>query len=336
MPFSPSPLVTRPVEAIVLAYWIIVAFIVLAFYQHLPASGMVLGMQVALLCSTAAVVVLIRRLSPRRQMIARFLIMSATMPFAYLLLSEIIPFVNPLRPEARLIRIDHQIFGVNPQEWIERYYHPVLTEVLQVVYATLYWLPVIVMLILLKDDRLRDADEFMTAVAAGFLTGYLIYIMVPVRSPYIFAETAEGQFMLNYRTDLQGILLTDRIREGLHSMELVKHDCFPSGHTQVSLIVLIYAFRMVPKAAWVLLPVISALIFSTVYLRYHYVIDLLAGGVLALVIVYAAPWVTRAWDRRFGPVAAASRAGASDAEAAALAAQPVPGAGLGGPIGPAG
>ena len=319
----------------VLGYWIIVAFIVLAFYQHLPASGMVLALQVALLCTTAAVVVLIRRLSPRRQTIARFLIMSATMPFAFLLLSEIIPFVNPLRPEAKLIRIDHQIFGVNPQEWIERYYHPVLTEVLQVVYATFYYLPLLVALLLLKDDRIRDLDELMTAVATGFLTAYLIYIMVPGRSPYIFAETAEGQYMLNYRTELEGILLTDRIRESLHSMELVKHDCFPSGHTQVSLIVLIYAFRMVPRVAWALLPVISALIFSTVYLRYHYVIDLIAGVVLALVIVYATPWVTRIWDRRFGPVVTDSTADARDAQSSDLAAQPVPDAGLPGPGGPA-
>jgi hypothetical protein len=324
------------VEAIVLGYWVIVAFIVLAFYQHLPASGMVLGMQVALLSVTITLVVLIRRLPARRQTIVRFLIMSATMPFAYLLLGEIIPFVNPLRPEARLIRIDHQIFGVNPQEWIERYYHPVLTEILQVVYATFYYLPLLVALLLLKDDRIRDLDEFMTAVAAGFLSGFLIYIMVPVRSPYIFAETAEGQFMLNYRTDLQGIMLTERIRESLHSMEMVKHDCFPSGHTLVSLIVLIYSFRMVPRAAWALLPVVSALIFSTVYLRYHYVIDLLAGGVLALVVVYVAPWLTQAWDRRFGPVEAAPAVSEPEVDAPDLGPQPAPSGGFGGGKGPGG
>jgi membrane-associated phospholipid phosphatase len=47
----------------------------------------------------------------------------------------------------------------------------------------------------------------------------------------------------------------------------------------------------------VLIPVVTGLVVSTVYLRYHYVIDVLAGFVLAGLTVWIAPklspWFSR-------------------------------------------
>ncbi len=63
----------------------------------------------------------------------------------------------------------------------------------------------------------------------------------------------------------------------LNALEGNKRDCFPSGHTQTVLISLWFAFKYRRPLFWIYLPVIIALIISTVYLRYHYVIDLVAG-----------------------------------------------------------
>jgi len=37
----------------------------------------------------------------------------------------------------------------------------------------------------------------------------------------------------------------------------------------------------------------TSLIFSTVYLRYHYVVDVIAGFGLAVLVIYIAPWLYR-------------------------------------------
>ena len=60
---------------------------------------------------------------------------------------------------------------------------------------------------------------------------------------------------------------------------------FPSLHAAVSLVALVYAWRYVRAWFWVLLPFCLGLWVSTIYLRHHYVVDLLAGWVLAPVAI---------------------------------------------------
>ena len=61
---------------------------------------------------------------------------------------------------------------------------------------------------------------------------------------------------------------------------------FPSLHAAVSLVALVYAWRFVRAWFWMLLPFCSGLWVSTVYLRHHYVVDLIAGWMLAPVAIW--------------------------------------------------
>lgn len=69
----------------------------------------------------------------------------------------------------------------------------------------------------------------------------------------------------------------------------------PSGHTQIVLMVLFLAYRYQKFLFYLFLPIISALILSTVYLRYHYVIDLLVGMALAIGCMIFGPRLYRVW-----------------------------------------
>ena len=78
----------------------------------------------------------------------------------------------------------------------------------------------------------------------------------------------------------------------------VQRDVFPSGHTQITLLVMVLAFRYRSRTRWFLLGIGSALIVATVYLRYHYVIDLLAGTLFAILTLQVASLLDSWWDRR--------------------------------------
>jgi membrane-associated phospholipid phosphatase len=54
------------------------------------------------------------------------------------------------------------------------------------------------------------------------------------------------------------------------------------------------------KLFGVLLPVVTALIFSTVYLRYHYVIDVIAGIALTVLTIFLAPKLRTGLSRTTG------------------------------------
>ena len=74
----------------------------------------------------------------------------------------------------------------------------------------------------------------------------------------------------------------------LDRAEGITRDCFPSGHTELTLLVLYYARKFHRKTFWWLLPLGTGVIISTVYLRYHYVVDVVAGALLTVAIVMMA------------------------------------------------
>jgi len=50
------------------------------------------------------------------------------------------------------------------------------------------------------------------------------------------------------------------------------------------------------------LPIVSALLISTVYLRYHYVIDVIAGIFLAVGTIYFGERLYKKWERSVIPI----------------------------------
>ena len=67
----------------------------------------------------------------------------------------------------------------------------------------------------------------------------------------------------------------------MFAVELTKKDCFPSGHVAVAIVCWILARRIHRPLGFVFGVVAAGVILSTVYLRYHYVVDVIAGALLA-------------------------------------------------------
>jgi membrane-associated phospholipid phosphatase len=85
---------------------------------------------------------------------------------------------------------------------------------------------------------------------------------------------------------LGGGTFSARVRDFLRAAEVNQLDAFPSGHTALSLVYLGYGWRLFPSWKFRIPLAISVvgIIFATVYLSLHYVIDLVAGTLLALSI----------------------------------------------------
>jgi membrane-associated phospholipid phosphatase len=195
-------------------------------------------------------------------------------------LSYLIPRVHPTDLDWQLEAIDIQLFGVNPTLWLERVTYAPLSEIFQIAYTSYYILPVV--LGILIWIRKPEAFQFYVyLIVLAFYLSYLGYISVPAIGPrFILA----GQFS----KPLGGLLLAEPIRRTLDQAEGITRDCFPSGHTELTMVVLYSAWRFHRTSFWWMLPIGSALIIATVYLRYHYVIDVAAGALLAALIVAAA------------------------------------------------
>jgi len=64
------------------------------------------------------------------------------------------------------------------------------------------------------------------------------------------------------------------------ALRLAPRDAFPSGHVLVTLLSIGWAWGCRLRVRWPVTAVGALLVAATVYLRYHYVVDVLAGAVL--------------------------------------------------------
>lgn len=189
-----------------------------------------------------------------------------------------------------LIRIDFAVFGVHPTLWMERWIVPWFTDVMSLAYVSYYFLAVTLIVVLYAKDRMAAFEISVFVLTFGYYLSFVGYILFPAIGP---------RFTLAHlqTVPLEGSLLTDLVRDGLNTLEHNKRDCMPSGHTQIVLMVLYLTHRYERLLFYIFLPVICGLILSTVYLRYHYVVDLLAGGGVAVGCIMFGPRLYAWWDR---------------------------------------
>lgn len=202
-----------------------------------------------------------------------------------------------LRPDldSYLIKIDYVMFGVHPTVWLERVTFPWMVDVLALAYSSYYFLPVILALFLHFDRKHHELEHLFLAVTLGFFISYVGYLLVPAVGP---------RFTLNDQQagPIKGLFWGNYILEFLTAHAFNKRDCFPSGHTGITLIVLYYAHAHHKKLFAIMLPVAVLLVMATVLLRLHYVIDVIAGfGLAALAIFIAERWNPRFLRAPNGP-----------------------------------
>jgi membrane-associated phospholipid phosphatase len=73
---------------------------------------------------------------------------------------------------------------------------------------------------------------------------------------------------------------------------------FPSSHVVVTLCTLYFSFRYLRPIRYVHLTVAILLCLATVYCRYHFVVDVLAGMVTAAVLVPTGNWLYFKYQQR--------------------------------------
>jgi membrane-associated phospholipid phosphatase len=217
---------------------------------------------------------------------------------------ELYLMVRPIHPvdyDALFISIDRWMFGVDPTKWMAQFAHPVLTEILQIAYFSYYVLFIILGVEIYRRYAIENFDKAAFLIVYGFYLSYLGYFTLPGVGPRFTLHD-----FASLDSELPGIFIAEFLRSIINAgesiprmhpnpIEVVQRDVFPSGHTQLTMIVMTLGFRYKLKAKWFLLVTGSLLIVATVYLRYHYVIDLIAGALLAWFTIWTGDKLEAWW-----------------------------------------
>jgi membrane-associated phospholipid phosphatase len=181
-----------------------------------------------------------------------------------------------------LILFDYNFGGVHPAARLSRFATPGLNDFMQFSYMTYFLYLVILPGILYAQGRRAEFWTVMVATAIAHYSVYVIAVLFPVESPY-FALAS-----LNLRA-LEGGAFTATI-ELIERFGRVHGGAFPSAHVAGSMVALLAARRYMRWLFWICLPFFLSMCVATVYGRYHYIADVLAG-----IVVGAIGWVAGQW-----------------------------------------
>jgi membrane-associated phospholipid phosphatase len=177
-----------------------------------------------------------------------------------------------------IIALESRAFRVVPMEWMHARARNALIEFLEFGYFAFYPLyPSVGGLLWAWRQRHGYAGAFRRltdTLSVGYGLCYSIYLLFPTQSPanrvgvQQIGSTHGGVFERAVR-DIQD-------HAGVHG------NAFPSAHIMLAFIVLVFAYRFLPRVApWLLFPVLLMCV-GAVYDGYHYTSDVLAGAVLGI------------------------------------------------------
>jgi membrane-associated phospholipid phosphatase len=235
-----------------------------------------------------------RELAVRWPALASARWLSATMLClcAYATMNWIPPLTRPATLDPMLANLELTILGGwHPTIWLQDLVSPVLTLWFSAMYAVhLLWF-FLTPGTLTRQERHIEQQHVTFAILLAMYLGFIGYLTIPILGP--LAGMAD-----RYVVEIDHNLITLIVRDFG-----VAHGTFPSLHAAVSFVVVAFAWKYNRRLFWPMLIIACNIWLSTLYFRYHYIVDLLAGWALAAFVVWFSPvfirWYT--WARMPNP-----------------------------------
>jgi len=217
-----------------------------------------------------------------------------------------------------LMKIDMMILGVNPILTLENFIHPFAVEYFMIAYGLFFIYPFVYLFYLIQKNNAEGCQRVILAQVLSLTIALTAYIYLPAVGPRIVMDPALHHKYPEYPVYQQSLggVQSDALRkltgrpsffllqkDLFNYLERINTDCLPSMHVCLCLISLFYAIKyrsMFKRPALILtlwITGITSLIFSTVYLRYHWVIDIIAGVLLALIAYWISELLYNQWSR---------------------------------------
>jgi membrane-associated phospholipid phosphatase len=267
-----NPARVYPCERLIAWFHLTLALLLVIAGEHVPGQWLL----AALFCAIASSMWALERglaqtPAPKATLVRGFLALVGV-PWTFTELGWLLPMIHPEPFEWRMLEQDRWLLGGDAWQLLAPWSSPWLGELLQWVYASFYFLPVAIGVALGCQRRWLQMEAVVAVFVLGFYLSYLGYFLWPAMAPYQF---------FSHEAPLEHLWLGAQVHGLLHDLENVRQDCVPSGHVMMSLMAVFLAWHLKLRLFWWLLPVVSLLCFGTVYLRYHWVVDVLYGAALA-------------------------------------------------------
>ncbi len=130
------------------------------------------------------------------------------------------------------------------------------------------------------------AERAVFLFVCSFFVYYIIFAIIPVVGPQFYFSKP--------LTEVPDGYIFCKIMRFVQDTGEKPTGAFPSSHVGITLIVLLFCYQYCRNLFRYVLPLFIILVFSTVYIKAHYVVDVIGGFVSAFLIY---PLMNRLYDR---------------------------------------
>lgn len=200
----------------------------------------------------------------------------------------------PYRLESVLFGFDVDGVRTIPNEFFRLHHHPLLDLVCGLAYSLHMVVPIGFGIFAWVHEKDRGiARSFAWTFLLANLFAFATYIALPVAPPWYVEQYGLAPADWSTPASAAGLLNFDRLLginyfRDMYAKSSWVFGAIPSMHAGLPLLVILFARKILKKGMILLALFMAAVWFSAVYLRHHYLIDLVAGALYAIAAFLAA------------------------------------------------
>lgn len=310
---SLSKLRFLPFEKATIIYIIITSIIIIANYQHLPEAAAMLIYRWVFVFVITLLVTSSAAFDKKILVFFRYSIIGISLIYWYPETFEINRiFINL---DYKIAAIDQQIFGFQPAIAFQQVLsNSMFKELFNFGYFSYYPIIVLVGVYLFFVNK-KHAEKYVFYIIFSFFSYYIFFILYPTAGPqYYFpaigSENVQAGIFPNvYHYFNHNVNLPILHNGSGFFYSLVEFSqqvgerptaAFPSSHVGITTIIMLFLIHNRNyKLAALISPLYTILVLSTVYIQAHYVIDVFAGILSAMMIMFVCKISYPLFSRRF-------------------------------------
>ena len=296
------------VEWVIMGYLMLTLLLMLFTWTKLPDPEPMLWGRFRVVVSTLALWGVYRLVPCRFTMLCRVTLQLALLSWWYpdtFSLNRIFPNLDH-----HFAALEQSIFGCQPAlEFANHWTHPVWSELMYLGYSS-YFLLISIVVVYYFIWRYEEFHRTVFIILTSFFVYYVIFVALPVTGPqyYYLAVGLDnisqgvfpnvGDYFLTHDEMMKMPGYEDgwfyQIMVNAHSAGERPTAAFPSSHVGVTVILLLLAWRSKSRLLiWFVFTLFLLMCLATVYIRAHYVIDVFAGLLSAIIMYITLHYICR-------------------------------------------
>ncbi len=191
--------------------------------------------------------------------------------------------------DSKIINLELAIFGVHPTIWFQKFNNPLITEWMMFGYSVYLLLIPITTGWLYYSGQKAGSEHMLASLMLSFFICYILFSLIPVAGPRLAMADL-------YTIKFHGYIFKS-VTDAMEAGPMLHGGAFPSAHCSAATVMLLLSYKYDKKLFFWIMPIIITLYISTVYGRYHYPVDVLAGMLVGVFGIKLYHPIKRWWQR---------------------------------------